>query len=185
MDYTTSDAFATNVGTGHRLHQDSAPITTVVSAKDMNQLIWNLMKLLADAGISAATFDPDDVATYNRVSLAVQALAGIQLSAFTGGNQSLAANGFQKLPGGLILQWCSVAVGDVPTGTGTGATTTLPTTFPNACLRALLAVEDASSQPATVAWVTAKTTSSVSWRIQEWFSPNVQSSTVLIFAIGY
>lgn len=29
-------------------------------------------------------------------------------SAFTGANQSLATNGYQKLPGGLIQQWCSV-----------------------------------------------------------------------------
>lgn len=47
--------------------------------------------------------------------------------AFKGANQSLTANGFQKLPGGLILQWCSATVAN-------GGTVNFPTTFPNAVL---------------------------------------------------
>jgi hypothetical protein len=39
----------------------------------------------------------------------VQATA-ITLSDFTGGNQSLIGNGFQKIPGGLIIQWGTVTV---------------------------------------------------------------------------
>jgi hypothetical protein len=75
MDFTTSDANITHVATGQRMHQDTAPVTTAVTAKDMNQVIWSLMKLLQDAGISAAAFDPANPATYNRVSQAVQAFA--------------------------------------------------------------------------------------------------------------
>lgn len=70
--------------------------------------------------------------TLNQVLLAMQALfapAGSVLTtaSFTGSNQSLAASGYQRLPGGLIVQWGSVArtvAGDV--------TVTYPIAFPNA-----------------------------------------------------
>ena len=46
-------------------------------------------------------------------------------------NQSLAANGYQKLPSGLIIQWQKVVA---HTG-GTNVTAvTFPIPFPNACL---------------------------------------------------
>lgn len=53
---------------------------------------------------------------------------------FTGSNQSLGTNGYQKLPGGLIIQW----------GTTTETTTTVsfPTAFPNACLFVSLNLKD-------------------------------------------
>jgi len=56
---------------------------------------------------------------------ALQALF-LRTSNFTGANQSLSsASGFQKLPGGLIVQWGS--------GVGSnGAVVTLPTAYPNA-----------------------------------------------------
>lgn len=53
-------------------------------------------------------------------------------SEFVGGNQSLQANGYQRLPGGLILQWGSVFIA------GNGSTTvTFPIAFPNACAIAI------------------------------------------------
>lgn len=48
-------------------------------------------------------------------------------TAFTGGNQSLAPNGFQKLPGGLILQWGSYTA----PASDIAYTISLPTAFPN------------------------------------------------------
>lgn len=49
--------------------------------------------------------------------------------AFKGGNQSLGTNGYQKLPGGLILQWGS------GTSSGTGSLAiTFPVAFPNDCV---------------------------------------------------
>lgn len=52
--------------------------------------------------------------------------------ALKGSNQSLTANGFQKLPGGLIEQWGVVtAIADI---NGWTQTVTLPVTFPNAVL---------------------------------------------------
>lgn len=52
--------------------------------------------------------------------------------AFTGSNQSLTANGYQKLPGGLIIQW------GLGTSGPSGVVTTLyPIAFPNSTLRVL------------------------------------------------
>ena len=49
------------------------------------------------------------------------------LNDFTGSNVSLTANGYQKLPGGLIMQW-----GKQPGNIISAATTTFPIPFPNA-----------------------------------------------------
>jgi hypothetical protein len=45
--------------------------------------------------------------------------------------KSLGANGYQKLPGGLIIQWGTVNVTTV-SGTGGSTTVTFPIAFPNA-----------------------------------------------------
>ncbi len=51
-------------------------------------------------------------------------------SAFTGANQSLAVNGYQKLPGGLIEQWAELTV----TGGGSRIiAVSFPITFPTTC----------------------------------------------------
>jgi hypothetical protein len=51
------------------------------------------------------------------------------LNDFTGSNQSLTTNGYQKLPGGLILQWITQN-----TGASDFVTANWPIAFPNACL---------------------------------------------------
>ena len=53
----------------------------------------------------------------------------VALASFTGTNQSLAASGFQKLPGGLIIQWGSVS----GLTTTTPSNVTFPVSFPTAC----------------------------------------------------
>ncbi len=50
---------------------------------------------------------------------------------FTGTNQSLSANGYQRLPNGAILQW----------GYNAPSTVTFPIAFPNAC-RSVVATGD-------------------------------------------
>ena len=64
--------------------------------------------------------------------LAMNALGSNYLTSanFTGTNQSLATNGYQKLPGGLIIQW-----GIVSTTQSEGSkTVTFPISFPTNCL---------------------------------------------------
>lgn len=187
MDYTTANSYVTHASTGRRMHEDSAPIPTAVSARDMNQVIWSLMKLLADAGISAATFNPDDPATYNRVSLAVQAMSnGLRVSDFTGSAQSLASAGFQKLPGGLILQWASTSFADISPGSaGTSGSITLPVSFPTACLHAFLTASVNSGGVGNFATtITALSSSALSWNVVEW-SGEVNAGVLHVLAIGY
>jgi hypothetical protein len=58
------------------------------------------------------------------------------------GRQSLGASGYQKLPGGLIIQWAqTVALSTSP------ATTTFPITFPSACVSVVLTDYGASVEP--------------------------------------
>ncbi len=78
--------------------------------------------------------------------------------ALKGTNQSLAANGYQKLPGGLIIQWTSIA----GPGANTSFTWTFPIAFPNACHIVLINGNDATTTPASASPNSAPTTSSVS-----------------------
>lgn len=55
-------------------------------------------------------------------------------AAYKGGNQSLAANGRQRLPGGLILQWGTAAIGPDASGV---LTVTFPVAFPTAMVSAV------------------------------------------------
>lgn len=87
----------------------------------------------------AQTYTKTEVDSKTTVSSAAQAQAQtsdtvlitpLKLSdAFKGANQDLSTNGFQKLPGGLILQWGTATV--TTTSAGGTSTVTLPTTFPS------------------------------------------------------
>lgn len=104
---------------------------------------------------------------------------------FTGANQSLAANGYQKLPGGLVLQWGTVAVGDTLAGTpGSTGTITFPTAFPTGCLQVILSLSAGNNQSQVSVSVTAKTATTCDYQMQEWTSA-VQNMTAVFFAIGY
>ncbi|MDP1655724.1 MAG: hypothetical protein Q8K91_12790 [Hylemonella sp.] len=64
--------------------------------------------------------------------------SGLSTSNFTGSNQSKATSGYQKLPGGLIIQW-----GYVSSQIGQ-ASVTWPIAFPNALFTAVSNVADSS-----------------------------------------
>ncbi len=70
---------------------------------------------------------PDQVVSNARV-LAALGFTPLGLADFTGSNQSLGSAGYQKLPGGMLLQWGTITLGD-----GAYGTWTFPTTFPTAC----------------------------------------------------
>lgn len=90
--------------------------------------------LIAAAGLtpngSVDTANSSQYYTALNTLLANAASGKVSLTAFTGSNQSLTTNGWQKLPGGLIIQWGT-------TGTingGSNATVTLPIAFTTAML---------------------------------------------------
>lgn len=60
-----------------------------------------------------------------------QAIPILVTAMFTGANQLLSGQGYQKLPGGLILQW---SYDPTPIPTGNGDVVTFPIAFPNAIL---------------------------------------------------
>lgn len=84
-------------------------------------------ELLASAALTGTTTAPTAAAGTNTTQVATTAFVlanSVQLTEFT---QSLATNGYTKLPNGLILQW-----GSRPIGTG-NVSVTFPLTFPTAC----------------------------------------------------
>lgn len=84
-----------------------AEISNEIRAFDSDAQDWtNLLKLLTPKGL-------DD--------------------SFKGSNQLLANNGYQKLPGGLIIQWGNTNQGTVANGV---ANIAFPIAFPNACQQA-------------------------------------------------
>lgn len=69
------------------------------------------------------------------------------LTVGTGGSflASLSANGYQKLPSGIIIQW-----GNATTGGGGGVTVTFPISFPTAVYSAVTAVINAGAAPTVI-----------------------------------
>ena len=88
--------------------------------------------------------EPADVnANWKRI-ITVESLATVlggyvALTDFTGTNRNLTTNGYQKLPGGLIIQW-----GYVNTTAGTVKETIWPIAFPNGFLGLSAVVYDTS-----------------------------------------
>ena len=77
----------------------------------------------------------------------------VALASFVGTNQSLAMNGYQKLPGGLIIQW-----GTTLDNNNTVATVSFPIAFPNSCLGVVGSQNGATVQPEAVAFGWSATT---------------------------
>jgi hypothetical protein len=98
---------------------------------------------LAEIGVNAATETASGIVKLatateaQALASAVVALTPARLAdAFKGENQSLSANGYQKLPGGLIIQW----------GTREGdGSVTFPIAFPNAVFQLAFSVNTATS----------------------------------------
>ena len=93
--------------------------------------------------------------------------------AFQGPNQSLAANGYQKLPGGLIIQWGTASI-----AAGATVAVTLPMAFPSAnCV----SLANGNGTPgSTNTTVTARSTTSISI-----FNGDNGATTCSWLAIGY
>ena len=84
---------------------------------------------LARGNVGATTQDVITVASDGKVDFP----AG--MAAFLGTNRSLTANGYQKLPGGLTVQWGLASYQGVTGATGQVFSFNVP--FPNACLAIL------------------------------------------------
>jgi len=94
----------------------------------------------------------------------------------------LAANGFQRLPGGLIIQWGATNFSDIGAG-GVNVSATFPMAFPGAVLNVL--GSEGTTNVGNFSIITASwTLTGVTFALNEW-SAVVQNAQVRYLAIGY
>jgi hypothetical protein len=129
---------------------------------------------LANPTFTGTPAAPTAAANTNTTQLATTAFVRAQIPAeFTGANQSFAATGYQKLPGGLILQWTNITIGSG------GSTWTFPTAFPTACYFVGGNPAGASVAFADTLWVGTLSASQVSL---DFLNTNINNAYV--FALG-
>lgn len=83
MQYSQSPDTVVHAPTGNRMHQDTAAVTSEITAQDLNQVNWSLMELLNDQGIQPAAFDPATPDTYQRVLQAIKKMVDTRSSSPT------------------------------------------------------------------------------------------------------
>lgn len=76
MNYTQSDHFVVDAGTGFNRHEDNAAVPTAVTEKDMNMLIWSLMEVVKAGGQAGVVFDETVPATYKVLVKALKSAFG-------------------------------------------------------------------------------------------------------------
>lgn len=205
MDYTLSNSYATDAGTGNRLHLQTQAVPTAVGDADMNMVIWEAMEIVKAAGLVGAPFDKAVPATYQKLLTALRAAgvfttpaaldnttkaattAFVRAELLSLGNtaynavfgRSLLGNGYQKLPGGLILQW----VGGTTDAAG-AATVTLPIAFPVSTL-ATLASHGNAVRDAYMTTTGAPTNTTATAYVSNTAGAAVASVGFTIFVIGY
>jgi hypothetical protein len=107
----------------------------------------NVSWSLAEIGVTAATETAPGIvelataAEAQALASAVVALTPARLAdAFKGANQSLSDNGYQKLPGGLIIQW-----GTYSLAAASSQAITFPIAFPTALIHTNVSVDNAAT----------------------------------------
>jgi len=110
-----------------------------------------IQALAAAAGPVSSVFGRAGVVTAQSGDYSVDQVTGaVALTAFTGGNQSLGgSSGFQKLPGGLIVQWGTAPASTTGSGSTNVVSAVFPTTFPNACRLVLPTFENSQGASST------------------------------------
>jgi hypothetical protein len=104
---------------------------------------------------------------------------------FTGANQSLSTSGYQKFPGGLIVQWMNGSTDAAGSGQPT-QNLVFPISFPNAVFQVMVSTNTSASSPIDVWYQTySPTYTGVSVQRQLSGTSDDVASTPIIFAIGY
>lgn len=181
LSYATYSALTTLISNGFQTGiAKSEQINTVL--RQVSVGVAGLAKLIADHGPLDA-LDNGSVSDFKTALksaldlLYIQDLSGlVPLASFTGANQSLSSNGYQKLPGGLILQFGSVGFADVPSGVpGDTGTVTFTAAggiaFPTAIFHVFpsIYVPTGGGSPNNVqVAITDQTTTKFDYQIQEW-----------------
>lgn len=103
----------------------------------------------------------------------------VALTSFIGTNQSLTLNGYQKLPGGLIIQWL-IKPNLIAKGQHN-----FPITFPNGVMSILGTHSGGNGVSPGVIQVYAVDTSKFGWRMVDVISNGDISGSIYFIAIGY
>ena len=139
-------------------------------------------KLEVDNKTTVASTAQAQAQTSNSVLISALKLA----EAFKGPNQSLTTNGFQVLPGGLILQWGTVSISTA--ATGGSATVTFPTAFPNAALNVTANYRNntvISDSFSVSTWIVSNTQATITLDAPGAGTAPSGTQTAFWFAIGY
>lgn len=122
-------------------------------------------------------------AASNLVAVPKQQLDAAMVNFLT---KSLAMPGYQKFPGGLMLQWVTASVGDVASGVpGNTGSVVWPTTFATGCLSVFTTIHVVAGEFSNVVCaITAKSTTGADYQVQEW-SAGSNAHVVHFLAIGY
>lgn len=156
LSYATYAALTTMLATGFQPGiAKSEEVNTVL--RQVTVGVAGVAKLIADHG-SLDALDDGSVTNFKAAlknaldALYIQDLSGlVPTTAFTGGNQSKTTNGYQKLPGGLIVQW-GEHTGSVGTGVLNSTAVTLPIAFPTACLNVSLTARNPTNEILNDSW---------------------------------
>lgn len=139
---------------------------------------------------SGGTFTGPVVLAGNAVN-PLDAVPFQQLSGVVGGAQLLATDGYQVLPGGLILQW-GTYTSDIPvavTGSVSAVFVTFPLVFPNTCLNVSLTTLDLYNSYTADSWPALQSYSNTDFSILPQNTGNSGTSYVLKgftwFAVGH
>lgn len=121
----------------------------VPDQNDLTQLFQAISLIIAGSGIPDAS---ETVKGKVELATGAEALGGTDAvravtSAALASSKSIAANGYYKLPGGLLLQW-----GISPNNVNTTVVGNFPIAFPNQCLRMFGSQYGVSQPPYTIAY---------------------------------
>ncbi|WP_270804588.1 phage tail protein [Aeromonas sp. QDB66] len=95
-------------------------------------------------------------------------------------NASLSANGYQRLPSGLIIQWAH----SILSAAGTSQLFSFPIAFPTACHTIVASHDNATGAAGTLSIFAATVTSTAQYRLQS-TNPVGGQAGAFIIAIGY
>lgn len=165
-------------------------ITGLVSALAGKQYSSEMLTALATLATAANkliyatgsnTFATTDLSAFARTML--DDTSGSAMFSTMGFLSSVAANGYFKLPNGLILQWGSYTASFTH---GSSYSITFPMTFPNSCLQVVAypAETESTQSGAVTCPLTAKTTSGFTFQFGA-TNGGTMSATIRYFAIGY
>ena len=142
-------------GTSYTQGSDGNIYKCLITATNVNPVgdstgTWQTAFLTASSATQVATAAQARALTANNVFMSPLQVA----NAFTGSNQSLGGNGFQRLPGGLLLQW---GVASSTSDTAPGTVNTFPTAFSTGVF-AIVGANDTATSVGTISFTPINTT---------------------------